>query len=134
MKRPDWNEYFLRIAEVVAQRSTCLRRRYGAVIVRDEVIISTGYNGAPCGEANCTDIGHCERARLGVPAGQRYELCRAVHAEMNAVINGDAARMYGATIYIAGVNADGTPAASSKPCMLCDRVIKNARIAHIITR
>lgn len=85
-KKPDWNEYFLDIAEAVSRRSTCLRRCYGAVIVKDNVIISTGYNGAPRGEANCIDTEVCERQRLNVPKGQNYELCVAVHAEQNAII------------------------------------------------
>lgn len=130
--RPQWDEYFMRIAEVISSRATCLRRKYGAVIVKDNIIISTGYNGASRGEVNCCDVGLCERDRLNVPPGERYELSRAVHAEMNAVINGDPARMKGATIYIAGFNADGSPAIGT-PCLLCDRVIKNAGISKVIT-
>ena len=84
--RPDWTEYFLDIAKAVGRRATCLRRRYGAIIVKDKIIISTGYNGAPRGEANCIDTGNCERERLHVPKGQNYELCVAVHAEQNAII------------------------------------------------
>jgi hypothetical protein len=86
--RPSWEEYFIEIAKVVSTRSTCLRRRYGAVIVKDNVIVSTGYNGAPRGSANCVDRGICRRKELNVPAGERYELCEAVHAEQNAIING----------------------------------------------
>ena len=91
--RPDWTEYFLDIAKAVGRRATCLRRRYGAIIVKDKIIISTGYNGAPRGEANCIDTGNCERERLHVPKGQNYELCVAVHAEQNAIINADSAAM-----------------------------------------
>ena len=87
--RPDWTEYFLDIARAVGRRSTCLRRKYGAIIVKDKIIISTGYNGAPRGEANCIDTGVCERERLHVPKGQNYELCVAVHAEQNAIVNAD---------------------------------------------
>ena len=84
-KRPDWDEYFLNIAEEVGKRSTCLRRRYGAIIVKDNIIVSTGYNGSPRGEINCLDAKICERERLHIPKGERYELCVAVHAEQNAI-------------------------------------------------
>jgi len=131
MDRISWDDYFLEIAKVVSKRSTCLRRQYGAVIVKDNNIISTGYNGSPMGEPNCCDIGYCERELRQIPAGERYELCRAVHAEQNAIIKASSADMHGATIYIAGTNVkDGTPA-SGKPCLLCARMIKNAKIARI---
>ena len=129
--RINWHDYFLEIAHVVSKRSTCLRRHYGSVIVKDNKIISTGYNGAPRGEENCCDRGYCEREQLNIPAGERYELCRGVHAEQNAIINADPVQMEGATIYIVGTNVkDGTPA-SSKPCLLCERMIKNARIEYV---
>ena len=130
-QRPDWTEYFLDIAKAVGRRATCLRRRYGAIIVKDHIIISTGYNGAPRGEANCIDTGLCERERLHVPKGQNYELCVAVHAEQNAIINADPIRMQGATIYIVGFNADGT-LASGKPCLLCRRMLRNAQLAKVV--
>ncbi|HCB92428.1 MAG TPA: cytidine deaminase [Selenomonas sp.] len=129
--RPDWNEYFLEIAKAVGRRATCLRRRYGAIIVKDKIIISTGYNGAPRGEANCIDTGVCERERLHVPKGQNYELCVAVHAEQNAIINADPVKMEGASIYVVGYNADGT-LASGKPCLLCRRMLRNARLSQVI--
>ena len=129
--RPDWTEYFLDIAKAVGRRATCLRRRYGAIIVKDKIIISTGYNGAPRGEANCIDTGICERQRLHVPKGQNYELCVAVHAEQNAIINADPAAMENATIYIVGINADGT-LASGKPCLLCRRMLNNAKLAKVV--
>ena len=129
--RPGWTTYFLDIATAVGRRSTCLRRKYGAIIVKDHIIISTGYNGAPRGEANCIDTGRCERERYNVPKGQRYELCVAVHAEQNAVIAADPVKMKGATIYIAGYNADGT-LASGKPCLLCRRMLRNAMIAKVV--
>lgn len=133
-QRPEWDEYFLNIALEVGKRSTCLRRRYGAIIVKDNIIISTGYNGSPRGEVNCIDSGQCERERLHVPKGERYELCVAVHAEQNAIINADPLKMQGATIYIVGINsADGT-FASGEPCLLCRRMIKNAQIAKVICR
>lgn len=131
--RPDWTEYFLDIAEAVGRRATCLRRRYGAIIVKDRIIVSTGYNGAPRGEANCLDTGVCERERLNVPKGQNYELCVAVHAEQNAIINADPEKMEGATIYIAGRNADGS-LASGQPCLLCRRMLRNARIKNAVYR
>lgn len=132
-KRPEWTEYFLDIAAAVGRRSTCLRRRYGAIIVKDKIIISTGYNGAPRGEANCIDTGICERERLHVPKGQNYELCVAVHAEQNAIVNADPGKMQGATIYIVGFNADGS-LASGKPCLLCRRMLRNAMIKEAVYR
>lgn len=129
--RPNWDEYFLDIAKAVGKRSTCLRRKYGAIIVKDKIIISTGYNGAPRGEANCIDTGLCERERLNVPKGQNYELCVAVHAEQNAIINADPIKMQGATAYIVGYNADGT-LASGKPCLLCRRMLRNAMLAKVV--
>lgn len=129
--RPDWDDYFIEIAKVVSSRSTCLRRKYGAVIVKDNVIISTGYNGAPRGDNNCIDSGVCERQARNVPAGERYELCVAVHAEQNAIVNGPPERMKDSTIYIAGFEEDSTTA-NGHPCLLCRRMIKNAQIAQVI--
>jgi dCMP deaminase len=129
--RPDWDTYFLEIAKVVSSRSTCMRRKYGAVIVKDRVIISTGYNGAPRGETNCIDAGVCKRKSLNVPPGERYELCVAVHAEQNAIINGPPERMKGSTIYIAGFEEDNT-VANGHPCLLCRRMIKNAQITEVV--
>lgn len=130
-KRPSWDEYFLEIAQVISKRSTCLRRLYGAVIVKDKVIISTGFNGSARGETNCIDLGKCTREELKVPKGERYELCLAVHAEQNAIISGDPVKMKGATIYIAGFNSDGSYA-SGKPCLMCRRMIKNAMINRVV--
>lgn len=129
--RPEWDDYFIEIAKVVSTRSTCLRRKYGAVIVKDRVIISTGYNGSPRGMENCTDTGTCTRKELNIPAGERYELCEAVHAEQNAVINAPPDRMKGATIYIAGFEEDRS-FASGRPCKLCNRIIRNAQISQIV--
>ena len=130
--RPDWDEYFLNIAQEVGKRSTCLRRRYGAIIVKDKIIVSTGYNGAPRGEDNCIDTGICERERLHIPKGERYELCVAVHAEANAIINADPLKMQDATIYIVGINVADGSFASGAPCLMCRRMIKNAQIANVI--
>ena len=133
-KRPEWDEYFLNIAEEVGKRSTCLRRRYGAIIVKDNIIVSTGYNGSPRGEINCLDAKVCERERLNIPKGERYELCKSVHAEQNAIINGDPLKMQGATIYIVGINVADGSYASGEPCLLCRRMIKNAQISKVVCR
>ena len=129
--RPAWDDYFIEIAKVVSSRSTCLRRRYGSVIVKDSVIVSTGYNGAPRGSVNCMDIDKCKRKELNVPAGERYELCEAVHAEQNAIINGSPERMKDATIYIAGFEENNT-FAEGKPCLLCRRMIQNSQIKEVV--
>lgn len=131
--RPEWSDYFLEISKAVGRRSTCLRRRYGAIVVKDKIIVSTGYNGSPRGEANCIDTGICERERLHVKPGEHYELCVAVHAEQNALINADPNMLAGATVYVEGYNADGT-LASGKPCLLCRRMLRNARIKNVIYR
>ncbi len=129
--RPDWDNYFIEIAKVVSSRATCFRRRYGAVIVKDNVIISTGFNGSPRGVPNCIDTGKCTRKELNIPSGERYELCEAVHAEQNAIINGSPERMKDATIYIAGFEEDNT-FAEGAPCLLCKRMIRNAQIAEVV--
>ena len=129
--RIDKTNYYLNVAKTVADRSTCLRKKVGCIIVNNDEIIATGYNGAPRGEVNCIDTGNCEREKYNVPKGQRYELCVAVHAEQNAVIAADPVKMKGATIYIVGYNADGT-LASGKPCLLCRRMLKNAMIAKVV--
>ncbi len=130
-KRPGWDDYFIEIALVISKRSTCLRRRYGSVIVQDRIIISTGYNGSARGEANCIDTGKCVRQELKVPKGERYELCAAVHAEQNAIINGNPEKMRNAAIYTAGVNSDNT-CASGEPCLMCRRMIINAMISRVV--
>ncbi len=133
MSRPNKSEYYIDIARSVARRSTCLRRRFGAVIVKNDQIISTGYNGAPRKTTNCIDLGVCARKNLNIPSGQNYELCRAVHAEMNAVIHASRLDMVGADLYLAGFDAEtGTPVDYPEPCLLCRRVIINAGIARVI--
>ena len=104
--RPDWTTYFLDIATAVGKRSTCLRRKYGAIIVKDKIIISTGYNGAPRGEVNCIDTGNCEREKYNVPKGQRYELCVAVHAEQNALLSTSRSEIVNATLYLSGYSIE----------------------------
>lgn len=130
-RRISKEKYYLSIAESVAQRSTCLRRRYGAVIVNNDEIVSTGYNGAPRGERNCVDCGVCRRDELRIPKGERYELCCAVHAEQNAIISASRKEMLGGTIYITGLEKDGSYA-NPAPCIMCRRFIKNAGIVKCI--
>ena len=132
MERISKDMYYLGIAEQVAQRSTCLRRRYGAVIVNNDEIVSTGYNGAPRGEVNCIDCGHCEREANDVPKGERYELCRAVHAEQNAIISAARREMVGGTIYIVGIEATDGSYANPAPCLICRRLIVNAGITRCV--
>ncbi|MBR6543129.1 MAG: cytidine deaminase [Anaerotignum sp.] len=130
--RPSKQKYYLGIAEQVAARSTCIRRQYGAIIVKDDRIISTGYNGSARGQENCSDIGRCWREENNIPHGQQYEKCRAVHAEANAIINGDPADMIGAKLYLAGFE-NGHPLAEARPCEMCQRMIKNAQISAVVT-
>ena len=106
MQRRDKINYYLDIAETVLERSTCLRRKYGAIIVKNDEIISTGYVGAPRGRANCTDLGYCTRVQLNIPRGERYELCRSVHAEANAIISASRGDMLGATLFLVGKEAE----------------------------
>ena len=105
MKRIDKNNYYLDIAEATLERATCLRKKWGAVIVKNDEIISTGYNGAPRGRKNCDDLGYCIREQLNIPRGERYELCRSVHAEQNAIISASRSEMIGATLYITSAAA-----------------------------
>ena len=128
MKRPTKDEYYLAIAEAVMARSTCMRRKYGAVIVKDDEIIATGYNGAPRGEENCCEIGYCWREEHNVPHGERYEACLSVHAEQNAIISASRSEMLGATLYL----ASNSP--NAEPCTICRRLIKNAGISRVVTR
>ena len=117
MERRDKINYYLDLAEIVSQRTTCLRRRYGAVIVKNDEVISTGYVGAPRGRKNCTDLGYCIRTELKIPRGERYELCRSVHAEANAIISASRDKMIDATLYLTGVEvADGSYVSNSCCC------------------
>ncbi len=135
MERRDKFNYYLDIAETVLERSTCLRRKFGAIIVRNDSIISTGYNGAPRGRKNCTDLGCCIREELGIPRGERYELCRSVHAEMNAIIAASREEMLGATLYL--VCRDGQTdelVGGVNSCSMCKRHIINAGIERVVIR
>lgn len=130
MSRPDKDSYFLGIAEAVAARSTCIRRQYGAVIVKNGVIVSTGYNGSPRYATNCCDAGECWRAAHNIPHGERYEMCQAVHAEANAIINANRADMEGATLYLVGLE-NGKRVEKPEPCLLCKKLIRNAQIRRV---
>ena len=133
--RRDKVNYYLDLAEAVAQRGTCLRRLYGAVIVKDDEVISTGYVGAPRGRANCSDLGVCVRMKLGVPRGERYELCRSVHAEANAIISASRDKMLGSSLYLVGTEvATGEYVANSCSCSMCKRMIINAGIERVFIR
>ena len=135
MQRKDKINAYLDIAETVAERSTCLRRKYGAVIVKNDEVISTDYNGAPRGCKNCSDIGTCKREELNIPSGERYELCRSVHAEQNAIISAARRDMVGSVLYLAGVDAKtGKVLNSAEPCSLCKRFIINSGISQVIMR
>ena len=127
------DEYYLGIAEAVLKRSTCLRRKYGAVIVKDDVIVATGYNGSPRGMVNCCDLGVCERERQNVPKGERYELCVAIHAEDNAILAAGRQNCLGATLYLCGIENDGSYA-KPDPCLMCNRKILNSGINKVIGR
>ena len=134
MPRTDKINYYLDIADTVAKRSTCLRRHYGAIIVRNDEIISTGYNGAPRGRKNCIDLGRCLRNELGVPSGERYELCRSVHAEANAIISASRRDMIGSTLYLVGREANGELYEDAMCCSMCKRQIINAGIDKVVIR
>ena len=134
MDRRDKTNYYLDLAETVALRGTCLRRRYGAIIVKNDEVISTGYAGAPRGRKNCCDIGYCIRQQLGIPRGERYELCRSVHAEANAIISASRDKMIDATLYLTGVENDGSYVANSCSCSMCKKMIINAGIKKVVIR
>ncbi|MBE6599809.1 MAG: cytidine deaminase [Ruminococcaceae bacterium] len=133
--RVSKENYYLDIAQTVAERSTCLRKMYGAIIVKNDVIVSTGYNGAPRGRKNCNDLGHCMRDKLGIPRGERYEMCRSIHSEANAIIAASREQMLGSTLYMACVDPkthEIVPGTSS--CMMCKRQIINAGIEKVVVR
>lgn len=134
-ERTDKINYYLDIAEVVSSRGTCLRRNYGAIIVKDDEIISSGYVGSPRGRKNCCDLNYCIREKLEVPRGERYELCRSVHAEQNAIISAERSKMLDSTLYLVGRNyKDGSYIEKSNPCSLCKKMIINAGIKDIYIR
>lgn len=135
MERRDKNNYYLDLAEVVSKRGTCLRRLYGAVIVKNDEVVSTGYVGAPRGRKNCNDLGVCIRQQLNIPRGQRYELCRSVHAEANAIISASRRDMIGASLYLTGLEVPtGEYVKNSCCCSMCKRMVINAGIKTVYIR
>lgn len=135
MERVSKENYYLDIAQTVAERSTCLRKKYGAIIVKNDVIVSTGYNGAPRGRKNCSDLQVCMRDKLNIPRGERYEMCRSVHSEANAIIAAPREQMLGSTLYMVCVSPeDGSLVAGTNSCMMCKRMIINAGIEKVIIR
>lgn len=134
-KRISKENYYLDIAETVLERSTCLRRLYGAIIVRNDEIIATGYNGAPRGRRNCVDLGICTREVMKIPRGERYELCRSVHAEANAIISAARRDMAGAVLYLVGRDAQtGELLSDATSCSMCRRQIVNAGLEKVVIR
>ena len=135
MARIDKENYYLDIAGTELERSTCMRRRYGAIIVQNDEIVSSGYNGAPRGRKNCGDLGWCTREAMNIPSGQRYELCRSVHAEANAIISAPRREVLGATLYMVCRDPDtGELISGSTSCSMCRRLIINAGIAKVVIR
>ena len=135
MERLSKQNYYLDIAQTVAERSTCMRRMFGAIIVKNDSIISTGYNGAPRGRKNCSDLGICMRDKLNIPRGERYELCRSVHAEANAIIAAPREQMLGATLYMVCVDPKTKQVqAGTSSCMMCKRLVLNAGIQTVVVR
>ena len=131
--RKDKVNYYLDIADSVRSRSTCMRRQYGASIVASDEIVATGYNGAPRGDENCCDVGVCWREAHGIPHGEQYEKCVAVHAECNAIISASRNEMLGSTLYLYGFE-NGKPLEKAEPCVMCSRMIKNAGITTVINQ
>ena len=135
MERISKENYYLDIAQTVAERSTCLRKKYGAIIVKNDTIVSTGYVGAPRGRKNCSDLCWCMRDEMNIPRGERYEMCRSVHAEMNAIINASREQMLDGVMYLAGVDAKtGELVKNACCCMMCKRLVLNAGITKVIVR
>ena len=135
MERVSKDNYYLDIAETVAERSTFLRKKYGAIIVKNDTIVSTGYNGAPRGRKNCSDLGYCMRENLGIPRGERYELCRSIHSEANAIIAASREQMLGATLYLCCTEPKtGEVVGGTNSCMMCKRMIINAGIDRVVIR
>lgn len=135
MDRRDKHNYYLDIAETVLERGTCLRRNFGAIIVNNDEIISTGYTGAPRRRKNCLDLGYCRRESMNIPRGQRYELCRSVHAEANCIISASRREMIGSTIYLAGKDMKtGELVHDASSCAMCKRQIINAGIERVVIR
>lgn len=133
-KRVSKIDTYLNCAEVFAYRSTCLKRKYGAVIVKDDVVISTGYNGSPRDKVNCCDIGECPRIKLGMHQGEGYGICKAIHAEANALLNCSREQTIGADLYLTSINPEDASIHTAKPCPLCARMIIQAGIRNVYLR
>lgn len=135
MNRVGKSNYYLDIAETVLSRGTCLRRNYGAIIVKNDEIISTGYTGSPRGRKNCIDINFCIRDKLNIPRGTMYEVCRSVHAEANCIISAARRDMIDSTLYLVGRNAaDGKYVENANSCTMCKRMIINSGIQKVVIR
>ncbi|MBP0979079.1 MAG: dCMP deaminase family protein [Oscillospiraceae bacterium] len=135
MDRKDKINYYLDIAFAVLSRGTCLRRNFGAVIVKNDEIVSTGYTGAPRLRKNCSDLGYCLREKYNIPRGERYELCRSVHAEANAIISASREKMIDSTLYLVGLDfKTNLLVKNASPCAMCKRLIINAGIKEVIVR
>ena len=135
MERISKENYYLDIAQTVLERGTCLRRNFGAIIVKHDQIMSTGYSGAPRGRRNCCDLGYCLREKMNIPRGERYELCRSVHAEANAIISAARSEMIGSTLYLVGKNAQtGEILGDATSCAMCRRMVINAGIVRVVIR
>lgn len=135
MERRDKINYYLDLAEVVSKRGTCLRKLYGAVIVKNDEVISTGYVGAPRGRKNCSDLGVCIRQKMNIPRGERYEMCRSVHAEANAIISAEREKMIGASLYLVGKEVEtGAYVKNGNCCSMCKRLVINAGIETVYVR
>ncbi len=135
MARIDKENYYLDIAGTVLERSTCMRRQYGAIIVQSDEIVSSGYNGAPRGRRNCGDLNYCTREAMNIPSGQRYELCRSVHAEANAIISASRREVMGAALYMVCRDPNtGELISGATSCSMCRRLIINAGISKVVIR
>ncbi len=135
MERRDKTNYYLDLADVVSKRGTCIRRNFGAVIVKNDEVISTGYVGAPRGRKNCSDLGYCVRQKMQIPRGERYELCRSVHAEANAIISASRDKMINSTLYLSGREKDtGSYVKDACCCSMCKRMVINAGIEKVVVR
>ena len=135
MERVSKINYYLDIAQTVAKRSTCLRKHYGAIIVKNDCIVSTGYNGSPRGRKNCSDINYCMRDKLNIPRGERYEMCRSIHAEANAIISASREEMIGSTLYMSCLDAKtGELVSGTSSCAMCKRQVINAGIETVVIR
>lgn len=135
MERISKTNYYLDIAQTVAKRGTCIRRKFGCIIVKNDTIIATGYNGAPRGRQNCSDMGYCQREHMNIPRGERYELCRSVHAEANAIIAAPRETMLGSDLYLVCTDpSSGNVVPKVCSCQMCKKLVINAGIARVIVR